>query len=497
MNNIPEKYEPTIVENPNIKIYYHRSTTNSSFIEMSNYLRDIGIKQNRFMLALLDKDLANIDPHDPNLSLEYKRKVLMEVRNNFWYYLREVVRIPSSGEPSKFVLNRGNLAFLFLATMNINTILIMPRQTGKTIAAAVFYAYVYNFRAQNTQITLLNKESRDSKDNLARIRAIRDLFPIYLRFDAVYSEVSGKKTKVSSTVSFMENAINHNKLRTYGKSQNELAAANLLRGQTFPLLWVDEFAFIKYMKTIYGNMIPAMSKATEIAKRNNVPYGILYTTTPGFLTSEEGKYAYTVINNATVWNESWYDLNYYQILNLVDSNRMSKFVFIQYTYQQLGLSETWFEEQCIQSSWDWILIRREYLLNWSDESENSPFTREELDTIEKYCKQPKKTIMIFGRYELRIFEEIPLKQNLVPLYPPIIGIDPSGNVGRDFSCVTFIDSKTTRVFAEMRSNTISVIDLARVIEYIVLNMMPNAIINIERTGGKLPSIRSDSYYSRG
>ena len=97
------------------------------------------------------------------------------------------------------------------------------------------------------------------------------------------------------------------------------------------------------------------------------------------------------------------------------------------------------------------------------------------------------------RYELKIFEEIPLRSNLVPKYPPIIGVDPSGGVSRDSSCITIIDSKTTRVFAELRTNTASLIDLARVIEYIVLNMMPNAIVNIERNGVSKHSIRSNSY----
>lgn len=477
-----------LIEQNNIKIYYHRSTSNSSFIEMSNYLAAVGIKNNRFMLALLDPELRNIDPHDPNLALYYKKKILMEIRNNFWYFLREVVRIPNAGEPSKFILNRGNMAFLYLASMNINTIFLMPRQTGKTIAAACFYVYIYNFRAQNTQISLLNKEAKDSRENLARIRAIRDLLPSYIKFDSLFSEVDGKKIKVSSNVTYMENAINHNKFRTFGKAVNDLAAANMLRGQTFPLLWADEFAFIPYMKTIYGNMIPAMSKATEIARKHNVPYGILYTTTPGFLTSDTGKYAYLNIQNATEWNESWYDLSYFEILNILSSNKLSKFVYVEYQYYQLGLSEEWFRDRCIDENWDWSLIRREYLLEWSDEAENNPFTKEDLDIIEKLCKQPIKTLMVFGKYELKIFEEIALKSNLVPSNPPIIGVDPASGTYNDYSCLTFIDSKTTRVFAELRSNSISIIELARVIEYIVLNLMPNAVVNIERTGGYGKSI---------
>ena len=176
--------EIRMVENQGQRVYYHRSTTNQTFIEMSNYLKSIGIKNHRFMLALLDPDLANIDPHDPNLSTVYKMKVLAEVRNNFWYYLREVVRIPSSGEPSKFLLNRGNMAFLYMAIMNFDCLLLQPRQTGKTIGTAVLYTYVYNFRTQNTQISLLNKEAKDCRLNLSRIRNIRDLLPSYLRFDS-------------------------------------------------------------------------------------------------------------------------------------------------------------------------------------------------------------------------------------------------------------------------------------------------------------------------
>ena len=189
-----------------------------------------------------------------------------------------------------------------------------------------------------------------------------------------------------------------------------------------------------------------------------------------------------MVNNATPWNELWYDLGYYQILNIVRSNRLSNFVFIQYNHQQLGYSEEWLYERCKESNWEWIDIRREYLLEWSDEAENCPFTKDELDTVKKFCRDPKKTVLIFGKYELKIFKEIPLKANLVPKYPPIIGVDPSGGVSQDWSCLTFIDSRTTEVFAELRCNTISLIDLARVIEYIVTTMMPNAIINIERNG---------------
>ena len=59
-----------------MKIYYQMSTRNTSFIKMHRYLKAIGIKNNKFMLVLLDPDLAGSDPHDHNLNAYYKSKDL-------------------------------------------------------------------------------------------------------------------------------------------------------------------------------------------------------------------------------------------------------------------------------------------------------------------------------------------------------------------------------------------------------------------------------------
>jgi hypothetical protein len=55
-----------------IRICYQMTTRNKSFLEMHYYLKKKGIKNNAFMLQLLDPDLAGIDPHDPMLSRTYE-----------------------------------------------------------------------------------------------------------------------------------------------------------------------------------------------------------------------------------------------------------------------------------------------------------------------------------------------------------------------------------------------------------------------------------------
>lgn len=65
-------------------IYAQKTTKNKSFLDMHHYLKSIGVKNNEFMLTLIDPDLDGIDPHDPNLNSYYKQKVLRECLCNYW-----------------------------------------------------------------------------------------------------------------------------------------------------------------------------------------------------------------------------------------------------------------------------------------------------------------------------------------------------------------------------------------------------------------------------
>ena len=459
-------------------IYYHMSTTNKSFLEVHQYLKDSGIENNKFMLVLLDPDLARINPHDPNLSTMMKTKVLKECLYNPWYYFREVVRIPDSGQATgvKFELTRGNLALIFCLMMNLNTFLEMPRQTGKTISSLCWYLYLFNFGTANAEMSFLNKKLDDSKLNLQRIREIRELLPSYLKMDQAFAP-DGTKVKGKNNVETLQHPVNNNRIRTVASARNKVAAASLMRGRTTPIIYIDEYGFIQYNSIIYTNMVPAFNTASNNAKRNGTPYGMLVTTTPGMLTTDEGIEAFNMKESATPFSERWYDLSKEQIFDIINSNTNSNFVYIKYTYQQLGKSEEWFKNLCINMRKDWDAIRREVLLEWSASSENSPFRSEDLDIIKGLLKQPINTVLLLNKYELKIYEKLNLK------YPPLMGVDVSGGYQRDSSAITVVDSYSTRVAAELNSNFISTPELALIIYEIVSKWMPNAVVNIERNGG--------------
>lgn len=480
------EYRPTI--------YYQLSTNNKSFRDMHYYLRSIGIKNNKFFLALVDKDLAGVDPHDPKLNQFMKQKVFRECMVNYWYFLREVIRIPDQGGTGvRYFLHRGNLAYNYCAMLNMNIFLELPRQQYKTISAICRFIYLYNFGTTNSEMIFLHQKMSESKLNLQRMKNIIDMLPSYLRMNKPYS-IDGKKIKGKDTVERLDHPLNGNVVKTAPSARNKFAAGNILRGRTVPLVWADEWAFIPFNETIYLNGVPAFKTASINAKRNNAPYGFLLTTTPGFLTSDEGLTAYTMKEEATPFNEAWYDMTQQQIAEIINANTKSNFVYIKFTYQQLGRSEQWYKEMCKDMLFKWEDIRREVNLEWSMGTSNSPFTTEDLETVARLVKEPRKIVYFLGKYIFNIYEDIELR-NGMPKYPPLIGVDVSGGYNRDSSAICCVDSFTTKVFADLKCNYISTPELASVIYELVTKYMNNAVVNVERNGGYGASVLAKLIHS--
>jgi len=461
-------------------IYIHYETTNQSFLDMHYYLKDRGIQNNTFFLALVDKGLAGINPRDPHLNRAMKQRVLRECIINYWYFIREVVRIPiqggtvGGGVPYK--LHRGNLAYNFGAIRNWNMFLELPRQNFKTISAVVRYLWVFNFGTSNSEFMFINKKHSDSKMNLQRLKDLRKALPSYLQMDSAMG-LDGKKIKVVDRVETLEHPLNANKIVTLPAARNKVLANSLGRGCTQPLQWYDEYAFIPHNSIIYLSATPAYKTAADNARSQNSPYGILITTTPGDLVTEEGQSAFDKKELATVFDENFYDMSEQQLIDLLGKNDNSNFVYMKFTYQQLGRDEKWFKEICIDMEKKWPDIRREVLLEWSKVSSNSPFRKEDLNIVKALIKNPIRTITLAHYYQMHIYEQ------MNTMNVPIVGVDVSGGYKRDSSAITIIDSRTTNVIATLNSNFISTGDLASVIYELVTKYLPRSVINVERNGG--------------
>jgi len=462
-------------------VYYQMNTNNKSFLDMHYFMKNKGIVNNAFHLLLLDPELERIDPRDPTLSAHYKGRILNEVLSNYWYFIREIVRIPAEGESAgdgvRYKLHRGNLALNFGFINNWNMFLELPRQQGKTVSILCRLLWEFNFCSRNSEIMFINKKHEDAKMNLRRLKNIRKVLPAYLRFSDI-TNIDGSKKKVADRQETLEHPLNFNRVVTLPSARNKILANQLGRGCTQPRQWYDEFAFIPHIKDVYMSATPAYKTASLNAKRNNAPYGILISTTPGDLTTEEGQTANVIRNNAIKFDEGFYDKSPSELYTMISENDTSNFIYMRFTYQQLGLSEEWLRSLIIELQRDWPTIRREILLEWSTVSDNSPFSKEDLNTVKGLIREPIHTEYIGSKlYQLYIYDTVDFRD------PPIIGVDVSGGYYKDSSAITIIDSRTTNVIACLNCNYISPGDLAMVVQEIVIKYMPNAIVNVERNGG--------------
>lgn len=465
-------------------IFKHYSTKNESFKEMHYFLKNAGIKNNDFMLALIDPDLMNIDPHDPNLSPIMQAKVFREVQRNFWYFIRECVRIPVEGatknELPRYKLHRGNMALNYCFLLNLDIFLELPRQNYKTMSAECWYLWVFNFATSNSKIGFFHKDKSGSKDNLRDLKRLRECLPSYLKMDKVYSNQTKSPLKKKSTVETLDHLVNDNNITTFASARTPALAINAGRGLHLPVLWYDEYAFIIHIEIIKNAARPALSAAAKNARKFGKPHGVLITTTPGLLTTNEGLSAFKTKENSTKFNERMYDLSADELKKFLKQNTKSPYIYIKFNYRALGRGEQYLADMAREMEQNWVDFRREILLEWAEVSDKSPFDPEDLETVKKLLRQPmQKLPLLGGKYELEVFEN--LSDGIQ--YPPIMGVDVSGGLKRDSSTITILNSKTTKVAGVFNCNYISQGDLARVIYEIVKRWIPNALIVIESNGG--------------
>ena len=460
----------------------HINTGNHSFLKMFKHLKDVHVKNNKFFLKLYDETLKFVDPHGRNLTLDTQNRILAECVKNPWYYLREVVRIPGPGGASKFELHRGNLAAIWAILNNFNPILLLPRQRGKTMAIAAILSWIYDFGTTNSQMLFSNKSLSDASNNLKRLKDIRGLHPKFF-ISAIYD--IGDTDNVESIVSVRRN----NSIRVFGAPNGAEAADRQGRGMSTPILWKDEFAFLKFNSLVYKSAAPAQSKIAEVAKLNGKPFSKIITTTPNNLDSESGAFCYSMINDACEFTEELYDMSKEMAERYITNNSLNDFLYIKFTWQQLGLSKEWYTKECRSLANDSLTIKREIDLVWTKSADNSVFNEQQLDIIsENILDTPLETVFlsVFSNekdsIDGEIFEKYPMKiyKKLIKERRYFIGVDTGGGTSNDFSAFTVVDRDTLEPCAIFKNNKINTAYFTSILEYLIKKHLPNSILVIER-----------------
>lgn len=471
---------------------YDYNTSNKSFINVSNELAKRGVKNHKFMLALYDESLVGVDPYSPNLTLEQKARIFAECSRNLWYFLREVVRIPVAGKSIPYSLNLGNLALTYIKHLNLNSITLLPRQTGKTIGAIVHDLYLFYFVSTNTKFTYANKSFTDSKDNLKRFKDIRDELPDYIKQLIMHEkDKDNKESKYSH--------IRNNELVAKPSPNSFSDAEKIGRGMSTPIVLMDEIAFLKYNKEVYSSLAPAWLRSAIEAEKNNAPRAKTLITTPNNLDTPEGAWCMgEIIEPAVKFKEEFYDYDPNYLKEYIRKNSSNDFVHIQYHWKELGYDDEWYETACRNLNNNLLKIKREIELEWTFSTDNSVFSEEQLSRLALYIKKPVLEMRVNNHYDIQFYEEPDFARNY------IISCDVAGGLDRDNSALTIIDPGDFRVVGDFKSSGINTDDYRQLIQTLMTLYFKNALLLIEaNTYGKnildylmkIPEIEARMFYT--
>lgn len=454
-------YEKDIIE---YHPYIDFDTPNKSFLRLAMVLKRMGIKNNYFFLSLFDKSLLGVDPHDPNLTTEQQLRISYESKINIWYWIREVVKIPVVGQEHgiPFQLNRGNLAAVWSFMNDVDTGLIMPRQTGKTYCTQVIVDYMMYVRATNLDIGMFTKDSALVQDNVARLKGLRDGLPKWM---VTKSTLDGERKEG------LFYAALHNAYKTFTSANDENGAYKLGRGATMALIHFDEIAFMNYNWIVVPTAVNSMLAASINARKAGMPSPIIFTTTAGNPETRQGEFALNIFQSALPFTEKLYDLKDREDLLRViaaGSTRMAPMLYLEFSYRQLGKTDQWFEENASRSGASQDDIDRDFLNIWKTSSDNAILPEKIRHQLLSSRKEAEYTEIV-DDFIIRWYipKEKVISSAMVD-YKMVMGSDSSENIGKDFTTFSLVSVEDMSVVATFRCNNSNTMEIARFITSLLL-----------------------------
>lgn len=430
------------------------NTKNLSFIRIAGVLKRMGIENYYFPLALVQRELESVDPFSDGLTPLQIQKILYECKINYWYFLRECVRVPSAGgDGIPYLLNRANLAASYAYLNDIDYFQIQPRQTGKTMGTQVIMAYHLFIAADHIDVGMYTKDSNLVQDNVARLKELRDNLPWYMVSKS--KDDWDRKEGISY-------AARKNYYKTFPGPNDERAAVKLGRGSTFEMMHVDEIAFLKYNNIVISSAVPAMNAAAAAGRKAGLPAPIIYTTTAGDPATPEGLYALAIASNGMDFTEHLYDCkNTEEVKKIVKEHSQNNLLYLEYSYKQLGYTDEWFEYNSKRSNSSTDQIARDFLNIWKSSSDRTIIPPDLLDKISASGKS-ECFLEIDDAFITKYYlDQSIVESNAFRNRPLIAGMDSSENVGHDFTVITMIDPADMSIVAVSRGNTANIMAVSR------------------------------------
>lgn len=451
------------------------NTSNTTYLRLAGVYKRMGIKNHSFILALHNPNLVGIDPYSKNLTQEQIIAIVQEAKENPWYFFREVLRVPAAGSIDNVVYraNRSNVAMHWLYLNHITTLNIAPRQIGKTMAAFGIMSYVFDVAATGVTINLFTKDDDLRVKSMNIVKEILDGLPYYFKLKSKRDTYNTERLTIERLGNTFQSAVGQ---------MSPKAALNVGRGMTIANNIIDELAFIPNIEITLPALLAASGAARDSAKALGVPYGNIFLTTPGYLSSSSGRFAYNMYNNCCKWTETLLDAeNEEQLEELIRKNSPGGKlqVLCEFNHRQLGFTDDWLRRKIEDAMADGENVGAEFLNIWGEGNEESPISKEHLKIISNSAVgDPITTISPYG-YITKWYVPQQEVDNKCAYRKLIMGLDTSDAVGNDDIAMCIRDVSTGEVIATGVYNETNLIVFSEWIATF-LEEYPNITLVIER-----------------
>ena len=458
----------------------HDTTKNKSFIHIVKVYESMGVSNCAFPLALHNPDLKDIDPFDPDLGRREIEMITDEVADNFWYYIREVVRIPNEGgiEGIPFRANRGSLTTYWLFHNHITTIVVQPRQTGKTVSMSSLMRGLLNIYTVKTPINFLTLDDVLRQETVDTIRGLEYELPYYFKLTGPEDSEKNPKT---ITVHALGNI-----LRGFLPQRSKKAARNVMRGQTTAIFWIDEAASLYNIDISLPVLLMAGNDARQKAEQRGTPYGTILTTNAGDKADASARYIYGLLQDSTVWSETFLDCKDLNDLKKVIAGANSaKEVRINATFshRQLGYTDEWLIKNLKAAMADGRDAEKDLLNRWKDGSAESPLSQEDIKSInDSLVTDPRTEIDTHG-YVVRYYVGKEEFDEICNNRGAVIATDTSDAVGRDDISFVVRDIRDGGVIAASTINEVNLLGFANWLADWLIKYTKTILIPERRSSG--------------
>lgn len=326
-------------------------------------------------------------------------------------------------------------------------VLMASRQCGKTqiIEGVCVWLMLFN---SNYVILHLNRDLLQGKQTISEIRQMIDNLPSWLRpeFSVDNKQEGFTFTNGSQFV-----------LQASNKPRDKKSTKG--RGRRPIFVWVDEAAFMP-LDAHMASILPTTSRTFLNAKKYDIPYGIVFTSTPnGRKGTGEG--FYNMVMDAST-----------------NPNSIYHYVSI-YWWECPGYDEKWFSERCMENQCTIESpnqkVQQEYNLMFIG-TEDSIFNQAVMENIQD-AKQAKEPIRKFtykdGYIHWWDFPSSTMRY--------VVGIDTATEHGKDFSTVYVECFETGIQIAECKVKC-TIKQFCNYYIPLIIDLIPKKVLVIERNG---------------